>query len=105
MIQKTDLLNINFYKKECFTGSCRGMRYLIKKAAADSADGESSDLLHATVWPGPYNYESTADDQKKTAQFPFSEEGLRAAADWLNAEWTSRKDDWPETDRGYTVYE
>lgn len=31
MIQNDDILNMNFYKKEKFTGSYQGMRYLIQK--------------------------------------------------------------------------
>lgn len=33
MIQRKDLLTFQFYKKEKFTGSFRGMRYLIQKKA------------------------------------------------------------------------
>ena len=32
MIKRKDLLAFNFYKKEKFTGSYHGMRYLIQKA-------------------------------------------------------------------------
>ena len=31
MIQKNDVFNINFYKKEKFNGSYKGMRYRIEK--------------------------------------------------------------------------
>ena len=31
MITPEDILNLNFYKKEKFTGSYKGMRYLIQK--------------------------------------------------------------------------
>ena len=31
MITTEDILNMNFYKKEKFTGSYKGMRYLVKK--------------------------------------------------------------------------
>ena len=31
MITAEDILNMNFYKKEKFTGSYKGMRYLVKK--------------------------------------------------------------------------
>ena len=67
MITNDDILNMNFYKKEKFTGSYLGMRYLIKKdsepeAEAAPANGEEAsepkmmDVFRATIWPGPYNY-------------------------------------------------
>ena len=105
MIQKTDLLNLNFYKKEIFTGSFRGMRYLIRKDTADRADSEPDDVLTAVLWPGPYNDASTPDEKKTAAQFTVTEEGLTAAADWLNDQWLAKKDEWPDIERGYTVYE
>ena len=36
MITAEDILNMNFYKKEKFTGSYKGMRYLVKKREFDS---------------------------------------------------------------------
>lgn len=89
MITSDDLLSINFYKKESFTGSCKGMRYLIKKDCIhDTA------VFCVTIWPGPYNSTVTEDHLKVSAHFPFSEEGKQQTADWLNEQWTTRKNDW-----------
>ena len=52
MITAEDILNMNFYKKEKFTGSYKGMRYLVKKEKDDA----ENDIFRATVWPGPYNF-------------------------------------------------
>ena len=73
MITAEDILNMNFYKKEKFTGSYKGMRYLVKKEKDDA----ENDIFRATVWPGPYNFSTTPDDQKISATFPFTEEGIR----------------------------
>ena len=51
MIQNDDILNMNFYKKEKFTGSYQGMRYLIQKAQGE----DESDIFRVTIWPGPYS--------------------------------------------------
>lgn len=91
MITTEDLLNLNFYKKERFTGSYQGMRYLIQKETPE----DGSDVFRATVWPGPYNSETTADDLKTSATFPFTAEGKQQIADWLNAQWQARTD-WPQ---------
>ena len=76
MITAEDILNMNFYKKEKFTGSYKGMRYLVKKEKDDA----ENDIFRATVWPGPYNFSTTPDDQKISATFPFTEEGRQQAA-------------------------
>jgi len=77
-----------FYKKEKFTGSYKGMRYLVKKEKDDA----ENDIFRATVWPGPYNFSTTPDDQKISATFPFTEEGRQQAVDWMNEQWRSRSE-------------
>ena len=51
MITPEDILNLNFYKKEKFTGSYKGMRYLIQKEHDEESD---TDVFRAIYWPGPY---------------------------------------------------
>lgn len=94
MIAYDDILNMNFYKKEKFTGSYQGMRYLIKKAASDTAaDADTNtpapmtDVFCVTVWPGPYNYETTPEEKKLVKAFPFTLEGKKQVVDWMNAQW------------------
>ena len=81
MIQNDDILNMNFYKKEKFTGSYQGMRYLIQKDQEEDAEDENvkHDIFRVTIWPGPYNFASTADDLKSSAVFPFTPEGKEQA--------------------------
>lgn len=101
MITNDDILNMNFYKKEKFTGSYQGMRYLIKKDSeeipSDSPDtpAEKKDIFHVTIWPGPYNFASTEDSKKTSATFPFTPEGKQQVVDWMNDQWLSRKEEWP----------
>ena len=45
MITPEDVLNLNFYKKEKFTGSYKGMRYLIQKDHEEESD---TDIFRAT---------------------------------------------------------
>ena len=70
MITTDDVLNMNFYKKETFTGSYKGMRYLLKKDTE-----EETTIFRCYVWPGPYNFATTPDDQKTMATFPFTDAG------------------------------
>lgn len=91
MITAEDILNMNFYKKEKFTGSCKGMRYLIEKTSAEEAE-----IFRAHIWPGPYNYATTEDAKKTFADFPFTPEGRHQVVDWLNEQWSLRKSEWPD---------
>lgn len=79
MIERKTFLALNFYKKEPFTGSYRGMRYRIVKV-----EEEEQKFLQAACWPEPFNFASTPEEQKQYEKFPFSEEGLCRIADWLN---------------------
>ena len=44
--------------------------------------GEAS--LRAVAWRGPMGYSAADESQKMIRDFPFSEEGLQEAAQWLN---------------------
>lgn len=79
MIERKDVMPVNFLKKENFTGSFQGMRYRMEKAA----EGEKVSLL-VTAWPEPYGYAATPDAQKINQSFPFSEEGIVSGVAWLN---------------------
>lgn len=78
MINRHDLVPINYYKKEPFYGSYKGMRYRVIK---------SDDILLATVWPEPYNFESTPDEKKHSAEFEFTQEGVNQAYQWLDEQF------------------
>ena len=96
MIERTDLLAFNFYKKEKFTGSFRGMRYRICKADRQEGQTDSADpVFLVTVWPGPYNYASTDPSLYQEQTFPFEESSLDAITDYLNRTYEAGKDEWP----------
>ena len=40
--------------------------------------------ISATIYPGPYCFEVTPDDEKETKLFEYSPEGLTETVDWLN---------------------
>lgn len=82
MIKETDVFNINYYKKEMFNGSYRKMRYRIAKK-----EEEDKKNLQVTIWPGPYNYDTTQEDVKTTAEFEYSNDGLKAAVAYLNEQY------------------
>ena len=79
MIQRKDLLTFQFYKKEKFTGSCCGTRYLIQK----EQNGDE-DIFAVYTWPGPYNFAVTAKELKVRKEFLFAELSLEEITDYLN---------------------
>ena len=81
MVKREDLLNINFYKKLPFTGSDAGLRYRISKTGTDEGDA-----LEVVAFPGPYAFDATPDEKKKSKLFEFSNEALSKIADYLSSE-------------------
>ncbi|MBO5372813.1 MAG: GNAT family acetyltransferase [Lachnospiraceae bacterium] len=90
MIQRKDLLAFDFYKKEKFTGSYKGMRYLIQKAAID----ETAVFL-VTTWSGPYSYANTDASLRTEKSFPFEAASLEEITDYLNQTYQEKKGEWP----------
>ena len=98
MIQRKDLLALSFYKKLPFHGSDQGKRYRVEKFVQKVAEtvkneetGEDEEkvleeinCLKATIWPEPYSFEATPDDQKVTHLEEFSEDGMDAIVNWIN---------------------
>ncbi len=105
MIDKESFHPLNYIKKEEYSGSMDGMRYMLKKVSvteedADAEDGvKKVDKLEVTIWPEPFNYHSTTDDKKEKILLPLTAEGVSEAADWLNDRYVARKEYWLEAKR------
>lgn len=78
-------------KKEPFSGSHQGMRYYL---AGD--DGKNSTSFTAYVYPEPWCFEETPDDQKESASFPLSDEGMDQAMAWLHERFEAEKKRWAQ---------
>ena len=76
---RDDLFSFEFIKKSPFHGSYRGMQYRI---------GKEEDQLKVWVYPGPYNFENTPEEEKVSETFPFSREGYGLAISWLEEYYT-----------------
>ncbi|MCI8659472.1 MAG: GNAT family acetyltransferase [Lachnospiraceae bacterium] len=93
MIDLHGQISMAFLKKSRFTGSYQGMRYLLQKTervvekSGDGQQEERENVLEAVIWPEPYNYEMTKEEKKHSQDFPFCQEGLWEAVDWLNREF------------------
>jgi len=89
MINKEHFHIFNYVKKEEYTASMDGMRYMLKKK--DTDDGT---LLEVIIWPQPYCYAKTPEENKQRTTFEFSPAGVDAAADWLNEQYELQRPLW-----------
>lgn len=99
MIRRSDILYMGYLKKSEFTGSHQGMRYRLEGVS----QGEEK-KLQATVWPEPYNYVSTPEEQKRRALFDFSEAGVDQAVDWMNRLLEEERELWAHSSQRWDEY-
>ena len=79
MLTRADFLTLNFIKKEDFSGSHKGIRFMLHQETAD--EGKK---LKVYLWSEPFGFDATPDENKQSKLFDFSEEGLDEAINWLN---------------------
>ena len=79
MLKREDFLSLNFVKKEDFTGSHKGMRFMLHQETV-----EEEKKLKVYIWSEPFGFDATPDEEKLSELFAFSEEGLAQAIDWMN---------------------
>lgn len=94
MITKDVLAPIAFIKKAELTGSFDGMRFkLYKKEEGDKTE------LGCAIWPEPFNFLKTPEEEKEYETFEFSEEGIDDAVRWMNQQWTDERERWMQAKR------
>ena len=76
-MENISLYGTLYYEKSIFKGSYRGMNFWIQKSGE-----EENPVLTATAWKGPFNFDTTK-EEKVSKDFPFSDEGIAAADEWL----------------------
>lgn len=76
MLKREDVLSLSYLKKTSFTGSCQGVRFLLRR--------DEQGFLQVFAWPEPYAFDQTPEEQKISCQVEFSEEGIVQAVDWIN---------------------
>ena len=79
MIQRDDILSMEYLKKTEFTGCHQGMRYRLEQTA-DPEDPEGGKKLLVTVWPEPFNFLKTPEEKKQRAMFSCPREAARTRA-------------------------
>ena len=82
MITREEFLSLNFVKKEDFTGSHKGMRFMLHQETIDEEK-----KLKVYLWSEPLGFDATPDDEKISELFEFSENGLSKAIEWMNEKY------------------
>lgn len=77
------MFSLELVKKEKFCGSHGNMRYMLCKA---------EDKLQASVYPEPFCWEATPDEQKQSLQFELSNDGISQAVAWINQKYFEMKE-------------
>lgn len=85
MIDPNDFNVLNYVKKEEYTGSMDGMRYMLRR------DKEEIEVI---VWPEPNAYAYTDEELKIRKRFALSKEGVEEIADYLNSIFSEQKELW-----------
>lgn len=92
MLDKETFHPLNYIKKEEYSGSMEGMRYLLKKVKS----GEE-DVIRVTIWPEPFNLLHTPEELKESIEVPLTTEGVEQATDWINERYEAEKEKWQES--------
>lgn len=105
MIQRDDILSMEYLKKSEYTGGYRGMRYRLEKGNSTSEEGETITVLKVTVWPEPFNYFKTPEEQKIKAEFSFDEDGIVDAIAWMNDRYFEERKRFEEAPKTWDRYQ
>lgn len=92
MIDKETFHPLNYIKKEEYSGSMDGMRYMLKRVKS-----EDEDRIRVTIWPEPYGINKTPEEEKQSIDVPLSAQGVEQAADWLNEQYEAQEERWKES--------
>lgn len=96
-IERNDIFTFRFFDYgEYFNGSYRGMRYRLgreplENVSFSSKEDKEKGSIRAFVWPEPMSFDNTPEEKKHLMDFPYSEEGVCSAIEWLNKEWNEIK--------------
>ena len=76
------------------------MRYRLEKVETDGTK-----QLLCTVWPEPFNYFTTPEEQKTRNTFSFDEDGIVDAIAWMNDRLFEGKDTYDHAKDNWKAYE
>lgn len=99
VIVREDILSMEFLKKSEYTACHQGMRYRL-----ESVIHEEKKCLKATIWPEPFNFLHTPEEEKESRLFTFDEDGIVDAIGWMNNRLFEDKDKWEHAMQNWMSY-
>lgn len=99
-IENKDSYGISWYEHgQPYLGSHRGMRFRLSRnpmedVALAPPDKKGEAEFEAIIWPEPFCFEATPEEQKTTEKFPFDEAGKEQMVAWLNEQYETRFEEW-----------
>ena len=93
MHMKIDLhgqAGLPYINRGVYTGSYQGMRYRLSKETRE----EEAKVLQFVIYPEPYSFDNTPEEQKEYKDFPFSKDGFDEAIVYLNQQFDEQYDRW-----------
>lgn len=89
-----------FHNGNPYSGAEGGMRYVItpgkKPDPADESGKKKIETLTASVWPGPWSIEHTAEEKIESREFAGNQQGLDEAVAWLHSCYTGQAERWAD---------
>ncbi len=101
-ITDQDLLGFSHYRYGLpFFGSFRGMRYRVERDPLKDPEDEEEKkktvpALLLTLWPEPFSFDASKEEERESFRFSFSEEGFSELVRCLNENYVNRKAFWEE---------
>ncbi len=99
-IENKDSYGITWYEHaQPYFGSHRGMRFRIARNPMDDvslkpAEEKGDAVFEAIIWPEPFSFDNTPEEQKMMNTFPFDLAGKEQMVAWLNQMYEERYDEW-----------
>ena len=78
MLQLKDFMPVNFLKKEKYT---------------------ETPVLRVSVWPEPYSFDCTPEEEKQFLECTFDADGIAKGADWINERYEAELPRWKKVSR------
>ncbi len=92
-----NLPSLVFFKAgNVFSNEHNGMRFRV----CTEVNSDDNKFLGAYVWPCPWNFDKTEDDKKTHAEFELSDDGIKNAKAWFQAQFEEQHDVWSTHNTG-----
>lgn len=90
MIDLHGQAGLPYVNRGVYTGSYKGMRFRMCKKETE----EKGKYLETVIYPEPFSFDATSEEEKQTNEFPFTGEGFDEAVAWMNEEYEAQKERW-----------